>query len=169
MDQMDRTGPEKAGLLGTTPSGTALRAGAAYEGHSEAIGAARDFTTGFLEQVDDVRGPVVSPPVVVAAQLVVSELVTNACKYAPGPLLVDLEVTASTLQITVWDSEPIPPVPHGPEPERVGQHGLEIVLALCQDLDIRREPVGKRIKASLPLHREEPRMHLASSRHPPPD
>ncbi|WP_328863532.1 ATP-binding protein [Streptomyces sp. NBC_00306] len=35
-----------------------------------------------------------------------SELITNACKYAPGPMLLDLELTGRTLEITVTDSSP---------------------------------------------------------------
>jgi two-component sensor histidine kinase len=34
-------------------------------------------------------------------QLVVSELVTNARKYAPGPCLLDLEIVESAVQISV--------------------------------------------------------------------
>jgi hypothetical protein len=37
-------------------------------------------------------------------QLVVSELVTNARKYAPGPCLPDLEIVEGGVQISVWDS-----------------------------------------------------------------
>jgi anti-sigma regulatory factor (Ser/Thr protein kinase) len=37
-------------------------------------------------------------------QLVVSELVTNARKYAPGPCLLNLEISEGAVQISVWDS-----------------------------------------------------------------
>jgi hypothetical protein len=34
---------------------------------------------------------------------------------------------------------------------RVGQHGLEIVMAVVQGFDVQREPVGKRITLRLAL------------------
>ncbi|CAM5705312.1 hypothetical protein SCANM124S_00371 [Streptomyces canus] len=37
-------------------------------------------------------------------QLVVSELVTNARKYALGPCLLGLEISEGAVQISVWDS-----------------------------------------------------------------
>jgi anti-sigma regulatory factor (Ser/Thr protein kinase) len=43
-------------------------------------------------------------------QLVVSELVTNARTYAPGPCLLTLEVHEGAVEVTVWDSEPSLPV-----------------------------------------------------------
>ncbi|WP_444852263.1 ATP-binding protein [Streptomyces sp. NPDC000229] len=95
--------------------------------------------------------PTVSPQAVGAAQLVVSELVTNACKYVPGPCAVDLEVDGPALQITVWDTDPALPVARAAEPGRIGQHGLEIVMALCEGFDVQREPVGKRIGVRLAL------------------
>lgn len=37
------------------------------------------------------------------------------------------------------------------DPERVGQHSLEIVMAVSQTFCVHREPVGKRITASVVL------------------
>jgi len=84
-------------------------------------------------------------------QLVVSELVTNARKYAPGPCLLTLEVSDGAVEVTVWDSEPVLPIAKAADPGRVGQHGLEIVMAVCRSIEVRREPVGKRIKAVVVL------------------
>ncbi|MFJ8871799.1 hypothetical protein ACIRD6_39550 [Streptomyces sp. NPDC102473] len=42
-------------------------------------------------------------------QVVVIELVTNARQYAPGPCLLDLEVSVATVQISVWDSDTTQP------------------------------------------------------------
>jgi anti-sigma regulatory factor (Ser/Thr protein kinase) len=39
-------------------------------------------------------------------QLVVSELVTNACKYAPGPVLLDLHTDGDIVKVSVWDTDP---------------------------------------------------------------
>lgn len=52
-------------------------------------------------------------------------------------------------------SRPLTPVPAGrrvaADAGRVGQHGLEIVLAAAQGFEARREPVGKRITARVAL------------------
>jgi hypothetical protein len=41
------------------------------------------------------------------------------------------------------------PVVHAPEPSRVGQHGLELVMAICPHFEVHREPVGKRVMAAV--------------------
>ncbi|MFF4291520.1 ATP-binding protein, partial [Streptomyces sp. NPDC001633] len=59
----------------------------AFEG-SEDIAVARDLARGFLTDVQAVHGLPVSQRAMGMVQLVVSELVTNARKYAPGPCLL---------------------------------------------------------------------------------
>ncbi|MFI5998083.1 ATP-binding protein [Streptomyces sp. NPDC051362] len=56
------------------------------------------------------------------------------------------------LEISVWGSAPHFPVAKTPDPGRIGQHGLEIVMAIAQKVDIQREPVGKRVTAHLALN-----------------
>lgn len=104
-----------------------------------------------MTELQAVHGIPVSGSAMGSVQLVVTELVTNAHKYAPGPCLLDLELTDGAVEISVWDSEATLPVPQSPDPGRVGQHGLEIVIALCQSFEMRREPVGKRIRATITL------------------
>ncbi|CAM5720498.1 ATP-binding protein [Streptomyces canarius] len=84
-------------------------------------------------------------------QLAVSELVTNARKYAPGPCLLDLEVSEGAVQVSVWDSSTTLPSVSPADPDRIGQHGLEIVLAASQTFRVHREPMGKRITATVQL------------------
>ncbi|MER7496363.1 ATP-binding protein [Streptomyces pharetrae] len=123
---------------------------AAFEddaGIAEARGIARDF----LASVQAEHGLPVSGRAMGMVQLVVSELVTNACKYAPGPCLLDLEVSEGAVQVSVWDSSTTLPSVLGADPERIGQHGLEIVMAVCQSFTVQREPVGKRITAAIVL------------------
>ncbi|MEV5431649.1 ATP-binding protein [Streptomyces sp. NPDC052701] len=124
------------------PSVPSIRARAAFEGETESIAEARRFAADFLTRLRE-RGAAVSPGAAGSVQLVVSELVTNAMKYAPGPCLLDLELVGDRLEITVWDSSPELPVVAPPEPGRVGGHGLEIVAALTLGLEVRRTPVGK--------------------------
>ncbi|MGW7056144.1 ATP-binding protein [Streptomyces sp. NPDC054887] len=126
-------------------------AGAAYDGTSEDIGNARRFVVGFLARLREERRLDISSHVTGVAQLVVSELVTNACKYAPGPCVLSVELAGNALEITVWDSDPVLPVARAADPGRVGGHGLEIVGALCGALEAWREPIGKRVKARVPV------------------
>jgi hypothetical protein len=76
---------------------------------------------------------------------------------------VDLEVSEGAVQISVWDSSTTLRSVQAANPERIGQHGLEIVMAVSQTFCVRREPVGKRITAALQLADEPGRD--ATSRH----
>jgi anti-sigma regulatory factor (Ser/Thr protein kinase) len=131
--------------------GGRVSASVAYEGRPGSIGEARGFARDFLGRVQAVQGLPVSGRVMGMVQLVVSELVTNACKFAPGPCVLDLEVSHGAVEITVWDTDPTLPVARAADPGRVGQHGLEIVMAVCQGFEVRRESVGKRTKAVVVL------------------
>ncbi|MEU6389441.1 ATP-binding protein [Streptomyces sp. NPDC046939] len=123
---------------------------AAFEGSAEIAGA-RALAREFLASVQAEHGVPVSARAMGMVQLVVSELVTNARKYAPGPCLLDLEISGGVVQISVWDSGTTLPSVQATNPDRVGQHGLEIVMAVSQTFCIQREPVGKRITASVVL------------------
>ncbi|MGW5330890.1 ATP-binding protein [Streptomyces sp. NPDC004014] len=125
-------------------------AAAAFAG-SEDIAEARRLARSFLTDVQKVHGVPVSDRVMGGVQLVVSELVTNAQKYAPGPCLLTLEIREGAVEVTVWDSEPGLPIARAADPGRVGQHGLEIVMAVCRSFEMHREPVGKRILAAIAL------------------
>ncbi|MEU0228605.1 ATP-binding protein [Streptomyces sp. NPDC006284] len=86
-----------------------------------------------------------------AVQLVVSELITNAVKYGRGLIELTLSRTDDTLTVTVRDGGTTLPVTRSADPGRVGQHGLEIVAALSQSLEIRPEAAGKRVTALIAL------------------
>ncbi|MFE9045918.1 ATP-binding protein [Streptomyces sp. NPDC012421] len=128
----------------------AVSVSAAFEG-SEEIAVSRAMSRDFLHVLQRVHGLPVSERAMGAVQLVVSELVTNARKYAPGPCLLTLELREGCVDVTVWDSSTVVPLLMAPDPERVGQHGLEIVMALCRGFEVHREPVGKRVKVTLVL------------------
>jgi hypothetical protein len=55
------------------------------------------------------------------------------------------------MEIAVWDSDPTVPAARPADPGRIGQHGLEIVKAVTEELLIEQEPVGKRITARIAL------------------
>ncbi|AWK11943.1 ATP-binding protein [Streptomyces spongiicola] len=117
-------------------------AGAVYDGGPGSIAEARGFATRFLV---DGHGFDPASETVGAVRLIVSELVTNACKYAHGPCAVDVERIPSGVVVTVWDGGTALPLARAADPGRVGRHGLEIVLALCDGFTVEREPVGKRV------------------------
>lgn len=140
------------GRAGTATSGPTWRTGAALEGVSEDIGAARRLATDFLARVGAQQGTPVPGDVIVSVQLVVSELVTNACRHAPGPCLLDLETDGKkSIRISVRDTSPARPTAPAADPRRVGQHGLEIVNAVCGGFDVQSEPEGKRVTARVAL------------------
>ncbi|MFE3717521.1 ATP-binding protein [Streptomyces cyaneofuscatus] len=124
---------------------------AAYDMDSGEIARARAFVRDFLTEARSLHGMPVSERAMDVTQLVVSELATNVCKYAPGPCLLDLEAGDGMLTITMWDTGSVLPTSRQADPTRTGQHGLEIVLAVCESFEVRREPVGKRVRVEISL------------------
>ncbi|MFF9177619.1 ATP-binding protein [Streptomyces sp. NPDC014793] len=92
------------------------------------------------------------------AQLVVSELVTNAHRHAPGPGGLELEVSpdAALLRITVRDSSPQRPELREHDARRIGGHGLRLVTRLCAQLHTVALETGKQVVAHLHLHGPSP-------------
>ncbi|WP_432119816.1 ATP-binding protein [Streptomyces sp. bgisy032] len=123
----------------------------ALDGEGYVIAEARHRAAEFLARVQSEHGVPVSARAMDLTQLVVSELVTNAHKYAPGPVLVELRIAGDGVEVVVWDSDPVLPVARAADAGRVGQHGLEIVMAVAQGFEVQREPVGKRITARIAL------------------
>lgn len=121
-----------------------------FEG-SEGIAHARHLARDFLTDLRTVYGLPVTNQAMGMVELVVSELVTNARKYAPGPCLLALAVQGANIEVTVRDSNSVLPAVSAPDPSRLGQHGLEVVQAVCRKLQVDQEPSGKRITAVLGL------------------
>lgn len=123
---------------------------AAFEG-TEKVAAARELARSFLADIRDKHGLSVSQNLLETVELVVSELVTNARKYAPGPYLLALEVRDGAVEVGVRDANPRPPDILTPDPYRIGQHGLEIVIAAARSFHVRPEGAGKRVTAVIAL------------------
>ncbi|MFJ7965489.1 ATP-binding protein [Streptomyces sp. NPDC096324] len=146
---MDRS-PES--ISGGQPGVPALaEVAVALDSDGSRIAHARDLAVAFLDKAGHAHGIPVVTATVEIVQLIVSELVTNARKYAPGPALLHLRIVGTTLQVGLWDSSPVLPVAKSPDPKRIGQHGLEIVAALAQSLTVEPTPVGKRVTAHVAL------------------
>ncbi|MFD5477658.1 ATP-binding protein [Streptomyces hawaiiensis] len=135
----------------TAPDEYLVRVGFALGGDDGCIADARQHAAAFLDQAGDDYGLLVPARVKDLTQLVVSELVTNACKYAPGPVLVELGLSAGAVDVVVWDSDTTVPAARAADPGRIGQHGLEIVKAVTEGFSVDREAVGKRITARIAL------------------
>ncbi|WP_225823800.1 ATP-binding protein [Streptomyces naphthomycinicus] len=141
------SGPGGEGVTGSEP----IQEIVPLDGQGPCIAEARQRAAVFLARVQSEYGLPVSERAMELTRLVVSELVTNARKYAPGPVLMELRVVGGLVEVAVWDSDPALPVARAADPGRVGQHGLEIVMAIVQAFEVRREPVGKRVIARIAL------------------
>jgi anti-sigma regulatory factor (Ser/Thr protein kinase) len=138
----------KGGLMADTRG---IQTTVTLDGEGGGIAQARHRAVEFLTALQREHGLPVSQRALDVTQLIVSELVTNARKYAPGPALLDLRIADGLVEVAVWDTDPVLPLARAADTGRVGQHGLEIVLALAQRFEARREPVGKRITAAIAL------------------
>jgi anti-sigma regulatory factor (Ser/Thr protein kinase) len=138
---------------GERPAGEPSRteASLALSGDSTRLAQARRFAASFLTTVCGAAGVLVRLETVEAVQLIVSELVTNALRHAPGPAQLGLSISDGALRIEVRDSNPVPPAARVPDPARVGQHGLEIVRALARSVSVETAATGKRVVAVVAL------------------
>ncbi|MFF3485700.1 ATP-binding protein [Streptomyces sp. NPDC002701] len=134
-------GPDAPGIS------TAMR----LRGDGSCISAARHLAADFLNRAHADRDVPVSAHALDLTQLVVSELVTNARRHAPGPAQMELRIAGATVEVTVRDSVRARPVVRSADPERIGGHGLEIVRALAESFQVRLEASGKRVTARIAL------------------
>ena len=128
-----------------------IRVGFALGGDDGCIADARQRAIAFLKQAGEDYGLTVPARAGHLTQLVVSDLVTNAYNYAPGPVRVAQGLTTRAVEVVVWDSDPTVPAARTADPGRIGGHGLEIVKAVTDALSVHRETVGKRIAARIAL------------------
>ncbi|MGW1997834.1 ATP-binding protein [Embleya sp. NPDC001921] len=128
-----------------------MRESIAYDGAPGTTRRARAFAGCFLERARAIGDVPITTRAAEVVPLVVDELIANAGRYAPGPCLLELEITGHDLHVTVSDGTPTVPVPRGRDIDRVGRHGLEIVRALCAGFAVERNAAGKRVRARIPL------------------
>jgi anti-sigma regulatory factor (Ser/Thr protein kinase) len=128
-----------------------MRTSEVYRGEPGAIAAARHAAAAFFRRLGGDGTAAIAGAVVDTAMLVVSELVTNAIRHTSGPCGLDLELVEGAVEITVWDTSPRPVAVMSPDPNRVGRHGMEIVVALCGSFRVARRAAGKQITVRVPL------------------
>ncbi|WP_052681346.1 ATP-binding protein [Saccharothrix sp. ST-888] len=86
-----------------------------------------------------------------SAQLVVSELVTNAVRYGRGAISITLALTDAALQISVADfGRELPQAREAGEEDSSGR-GLAIVTMLCEEWSVTTRLTGKTVSCWLDL------------------
>jgi anti-sigma regulatory factor (Ser/Thr protein kinase) len=145
-------GGQSAGYLGRAASAAQwpLRGRAEFRNATGTSATARAFAAAFLAR-SRTAGARVSERTEYDVQLVVSELLANAAKYAPGPCRLDLEASEEAVEVVVWDTGTRLPTARAHDATRVGGHGLEIVMALSQSVGVDAYAGGKSVRARLAL------------------
>ncbi|HWA66641.1 MAG TPA: ATP-binding protein [Mycobacteriales bacterium] len=85
----------------------------------------------------------VSPKTAWTAELLASELVTNAVVHGRGPVSVVMEYDGGALAVTVTDEEPASPVLADPGTGDLGGRGLRLVELLASDWGVNPDQPGK--------------------------
>ncbi|GCB47582.1 ATP-binding protein [Streptomyces sp. NL15-2K] len=68
------------------------------------------------------------PHLTEAAELLATELVTNAVQHTKGPAAIKLRAEGAVLRIGVWDADPTPPLPsRNSAPDAETGRGLSLV------------------------------------------
>jgi anti-sigma regulatory factor (Ser/Thr protein kinase) len=83
------------------------------------------------------------------AQLVVTELATNAVVHAGAGFSVDVRQQGDRIRLAVHDASPARPILRDPDPLATSGRGLRIVAALAADWGVLPDPGGKTVWAEL--------------------
>jgi anti-sigma regulatory factor (Ser/Thr protein kinase) len=113
----------------------------------------RNAASGFLSELQKSGLAPLPDQVVGDVRLVVSELVTNALRHAPGvcSLQVDLSGDGRAVRVAVQDPSPRTPRLLPRDALRVGGHGLEIVRAVSRSVSVHPSPYGKQVTAEIAI------------------
>jgi anti-sigma regulatory factor (Ser/Thr protein kinase) len=128
-----------------------LRFGAAWDDGAASAVDARLALRAFLAHGPHTAPATIPATLAVDAELVVSELVTNAIRHAPGPCELILRLFRGQLAITVWDTSAEQPTVRQGDRFRVGGHGLRLVHTVSERVAVARRARGKQITAYLRL------------------
>lgn len=128
-----------------------LRLDEVYDGDPSCIKTARLTMKAFLARVGTETLALMPADTVSRAQLVVSELVTNAVRYAGGACGLSLAYRGRGVEITVWDMSSAGVTVRDWDPAQPGGFGLEIVRAICGPLTVTPTAQGKQVHVRMPL------------------
>jgi anti-sigma regulatory factor (Ser/Thr protein kinase) len=127
-----------------------------WEAGSVTAAQAREAALAFLTEVDDGHAPL-PDRTRDDVELVVSELVTNALRHAPGAcgLQVEMGPDGHAVRVAVWDTSADAPVAQPHNGGRIGGHGLEIVQAVSRAMTVasRTAGRGKEVTAEIEIPR----------------
>ncbi|GAB2859925.1 hypothetical protein GCM10027074_28810 [Streptomyces deserti] len=135
---------------GTDENATLCFGVAWAEGAAWAVEARQALRAALAHAARSGRDPVPAP-MGLDAELVISELVTNAIRHAPGPCGLILQLSSDALAITVWDTSTDQPTVKEHDPHRFGGHGLRLVHTVSDRVDVAPRTRGKQITAYLRL------------------
>lgn len=107
----------------------------------ESIGTARELARKFLLEAE----PAMADGAVDDVLLAVSELVTNAVRYAPGPCTLEVTVDERQVRIGVTDASRVMPVLKPPQYNGSGGLGLHMLRSLAGDVETRLHGGGKTV------------------------
>jgi anti-sigma regulatory factor (Ser/Thr protein kinase) len=116
-------------------------------GGPESIGRAREYARRFLLEAD----PVIAPAVAEDALLAVSEMVTNAVRYAPGACVLEIWLYEHRIRLSVTDTSHTVPVSRTARFDGSGGFGLHLLRKLAGEVETMQRPDGKTV--SVCLHR----------------
>ncbi|MET9463785.1 ATP-binding protein [Streptomyces sp. NPDC006544] len=114
-----------------------------FDGAPGCIAAAREAALTFLRHQAPVGHRTFHDDVV----LVVSELVTNAVRHAPGPLVLELGLVPGGIGIAVRDTGA--GLPHSRTPDLTGGRGWRIVQSLARRVSVVPLRDGKTVRVEL--------------------
>ncbi|MFH9889985.1 ATP-binding protein [Streptomyces luteogriseus] len=126
-----------------------LRCGAVWDEGAACAVEARRALHAFLAHVPCTGRTPVPAALAIDAELVVSELVTNAIRHAPGPCGMILRLSGDELTITVWDTSTRQPVVRERDGRRFGGHGMHVVHTVSSEVTVTPLGHGKQITAIL--------------------
>ena len=81
--------------------------------------------------------------------LLVSEMVTNAVRYAAPPVRLEISAGEEDVVVAVCDGSPVPPSRREPGEDAEGGRGMLLVDLLTDDHGVRSDPPGKAVWARL--------------------
>lgn len=129
----------------TVPNRSSSRSMVVYGRDAASVGEARSWIDAFLAEHD------IEDTVRDDAQLVASELVTNALMHGEGALVLRASVEDSKVHVSVTDSGDELPEVLPLDPSRIGGLGLIVVGRIASNWGVAPFPGGKTVWAALAL------------------
>lgn len=119
------------------------------DGAADSISEAREHARAFFA----LAVPPLDPILLFDALVVVSELVTNAVRHAPGPCELGLDDDGHRVTIAVSDTHATAPRPRPADMNGGGGLGWHVVRAMAASVDVQPRPEGKTIAVVLDRER----------------